>query len=339
MKNILELLTSGDIQGSKKILTYLGQEAFGAKALLADGRIIYDTSDGLFEKYDNDIRQINHSAFICPKDAEIFCDVIENDMKIVICGAGHVSMPVIRLGRMLGAEVTVIEDREYFAKKAEAEGASKVICEPFEAGLDLIDGSGDTYFILLTRGHAFDRLCLEKISKKERAYTGMLGSRKRMALVREALSQKGIDGDFIDSIYTPIGLDINAESPVEIAIAIMGQIIQVRKQRRNGGGFSKEMIKELLDPAIKEKAVATIVKREGSAPRGPGTKMIVFPDRITGTIGGGYTEAMAAAEARRMMREKEVPQIKLLTSDITLTQTKNGAINGGSLVVMIETVC
>ena len=130
-------------------------------------------------------------------------------------------MPVIKIGIMMGWEVTVLEDRPKFADNARRAGASHVICEPFEEGLDKVPGSSDTYFVIVTRGHRYDQVCLEKIAEKEHAYIGMIGSRRRTTLVKKLLEEQGTDKAVLDAVYTPIGLDIGAETPEEIGVAIM----------------------------------------------------------------------------------------------------------------------
>ena len=98
-----------------------------------------------------------------------------------------------------------------------------MICAPFEEALDKIPGSTDTYFVILTRGHRYDQICLEKIAAKEHAYIGMIGSRRRTALVKQCLVEKGVDKKVLDAVYTPIGLDIGAQTPAEIGVAIIGE--------------------------------------------------------------------------------------------------------------------
>lgn len=98
-------------------------------------------------------------------------------------------MPVIKIGIMMGWEVTVLEDRPKFADNARRAGASHVICEPFEEGLGKVPGSSDTYFVIVTRGHRYDQVCLEKIAEKEHAYIGMIGSRRRTTLVKKLLEE------------------------------------------------------------------------------------------------------------------------------------------------------
>lgn len=126
-----------------------------------------------------------------PAGKKLFCDCLGGEKRLVICGGGHVSMPVIQLGAMMEFTVTVLEDRPLYANNARRAGAHQVICDSFENGLDQIEGSKDTYFVILTRGHRYDQVCLERIAKMPHAYIGMIGSRKRVAKVKEVLIENG----------------------------------------------------------------------------------------------------------------------------------------------------
>ena len=112
-------------------------------------------------------------------------------IRFVICGGGHVSIPIIQMGLMIGCHVTVLEDRLKFADHARRAGVHEVICDSFEEGLKRIKGDKDTFFIIVTRGHRYDQVCLENIAKKPHAYIGMIGSRMRVKKVKEAVIEKG----------------------------------------------------------------------------------------------------------------------------------------------------
>ena len=127
------------------------------------------------------------SVFTNESGERIFQERISRPAKLVICGAGHVSMPIIRMGKMLGFHVTVVEDRPKFADDARRAEADQVYCEPFEDGLAKIKGDTDTWFVIVTRGHRYDTDCLRTILGKPRAYVGMMGSKRRTAIVKDQL--------------------------------------------------------------------------------------------------------------------------------------------------------
>lgn len=250
------------------------------------------------------------------------------------------SIPVIQMGKMVGFKVTVLEDRPMFADNARRAGAHEVICESFEEGLKNIEGDEGTFFVIVTRGHRYDQVCLENIVRKKHAYIGMIGSRKRVALVKETVIAGGADPEVVDKVYTPIGLRIGAETPEEISIAIMAEIIEVKNKNKGVGGYPKEIIRSILEEKEEmHKVLATIVARKGSAPRGVGAKMMIRPDgSCIGTIGGGCVEADIVRRALVMIREQET-EPKLCNVDITgRFAEEDGMVCGGIIDVLLELV-
>ena len=269
----------------------------------------------------------------------IYRERIGRTPKMIICGAGHVSMSIIRMGKMLGFMVTVIEDRPKFADHARAAGADQVLCEPFADGLSKIRGDSDSWFIIVTRGHRYDTECLEAILRKPYAYVGMMGSRRRVAIVKDQLEAKGVCREALDGVHTPIGLKIGAETPEEIAVSVMAEIIQVKNAGSAKGGYSPELLDAVLNPEdSREKVLATIITRKGSAPRSVGTKMLIRADGTTvDTIGGGCIESEVIRKALLMMRAEE--GFRLCTVDMTADAAEDeGMVCGGVVEVMLEKV-
>lgn len=158
-----------------------------------------------------------------------------------------------------------------------------------------------------------------------------------MKKVKEAVIENGCDPEIVDQIYTPIGLDIGAETPEEIAVAILAEIIEVKNRKGRRLGYPKEIVHAILDrDTIKErKVLATIIDRKGSAPRGIGTKMLVLPDGVcVGTIGGGCVEADILRRALLMIRNEETkPQICHI--DMTgIDAEDEGMVCGGVIDVL-----
>ena len=289
----------------------------------------------------------------------VYCERVSRTSRLIICGGGHVSMPIIRLGKMLGFAVTVIEDRPKFADNARAAGADMVVCQPFASALSQIRGDSDSWFIIVTRGHRYDTECLEAILQKKYAYVGMMGSRRRSAIVKEQLAEKGVSRERLEEVHTPIGLKIGAETPEEIAVSVMAEIIQVKNAKavqvrtdrdkacdeRTGhiraGGYSEEMLACLFGEKAdeKKKVLATIISRRGSAPRGVGTKMLVLEDGSTvDTIGGGCVESEIIQKSLLMMR-METPDFQICTLDMTADEAEDeGMVCGGVVEVMLERI-
>ena len=269
----------------------------------------------------------------------VFRERIGRQKKLYICGGGHVSMPIIRIGKMIGFTVTVLEDRPKFADNARSAGADEVYCEPFHDGLERVTGDDDSWFVIVTRGHRYDTECLECILRKKHAYVGMMGSRRRVAIVKEQLAEKGVNQELLDSVHTPIGLKIGAETPEEIAVSIMAEIIQVKNSRDNSGGYTEELLSGLLTDDGRKKVAATIISRKGSAPRGAGTKMLIYEDGMTvDTIGGGCVESEIIQKALLMMRTGS-PEFQICRVDLTMDAAEDeGMVCGGVVEVMLEIV-
>ena len=275
MAELIEAIQESEGRADRKVLTMLEGESISEKALVIDGKIAWESrKNGYFHKHAEEVKNITESGVTSIENERVFCDTLGQEKQIVICGAGHVSIPVIKIAVMMDCEVIVLEDRPMYADHARQAGASQVICAPFEEALDKIPGSTDTYFVILTRGHRYDQICLEKIAAKEHAYIGMIGSRRRTALVKQCLVEKGVDKKVLDAVYTPIGLDIGAQTPAEIGVAIIGEIIEVKNRKKRTYGYSKEIMRALItqEPYLERKVMATIVTRHGSAPQGLGTK-------------------------------------------------------------------
>lgn len=336
-------LSEANPNARNTVMTVIKGPDFGNKCLVSDGVLKWERDEGgFFARHPDEIRNADRTGSLEIDGQLVFCEVLGREKKFVICGGGHVSMPLIRMGRMLGCQVTVLEDRPAFADNARRAGATNVICDTFENALKGIDGDSDTFFVIVTRGHRYDRECLNAISRKPHAYIGLMGSRRRVAMVKKSLIEEaGCDPEIINSVYTPIGLNIGAETPEEIAIAIMAEIIQVKSRSGRNSTYSRDLMHAILaqDDADMPKALATIVSRKGSAPRDIGTKMLIYPDgRLVGTIGGGCVESEVISSARILLDEKE-PASQLYDIDMTADAAEDeGMVCGGVIQVLVEVI-
>lgn len=325
-------------------MTVLEGRFFGEKALAAGRDIVWASAENGFfagvPMQDINVDEAEGSGSYTINGTAVFCELLGREKTMVICGGGHVSVPIIQMGRMIGCRVIVLEDRPKFADHARQAGASEVVCAPFEQGLANIEGDPDTFFVIVTRGHRYDQICLEQIVKKEHAYIGMMGSKRRVAKVKEAAVAHGCSQMAVDSIYTPIGLAIGAQTPEEIAVAVLAEIIQVKNKKKRSDGFPAEIIEGILSSTGGEsKILATIVGRKGSAPRETGTKMLVLPDgNCIGTIGGGCAEADILQKALLMIRE-QTKEPKLCRVDMMAKEAEEeGMVCGGTIQVLLEPI-
>lgn len=140
------------------VLKVLDGEEIGQAALVSDHKLVWESEEvGFFSRHIEAVEQIEESGIVELDGVRLFCEILANEKKFVICGGGHVSIPIIRIGRMIGCKVTVLEDRPKFADNARKAGADLVICEPFEQGLKKIEGDEDTFLSSLQEDTAMIR--------------------------------------------------------------------------------------------------------------------------------------------------------------------------------------
>jgi len=273
----------------------------------------------------------------------LFYERLNRVPRLVICGAGHVGLALCRMASLTGLETIVIEDRPEYADLAREAGAAQVICAPFEEALTGLESDEGTCYVLVTRGHQHGMESLRVILGKPRLYAGMMSSRARAAGARETLLREGFSEEDVQAVHMPVGLAIGAATPQEIAVSILAQVISVIRAGGTGDGYSPEILDALRSlrtfagaygpdssgsdaPAGRNSGsdgfeslisgrgepgsgrpravLATIVKKEGEAPRNPGTRMLVLPDGSRrGTIGGGYAEEVIRRAALQMLQE------------------------------------
>ncbi len=182
------------------------------------------------------IERKKHMQFSYAEDEgsfSVFVEVQARPPHLIIAGAGHIAVPLASIAKTCDFLVTVIDDRPQFAHVARFPTADRVVAGPFRPTLvDLRQGKdvfdSDTYLVLVTRGHQYDIDCLLEVLDDPVAYLGMIGSSRRIRAVFELLeSEQSIPASKFDRVRAPIGIDIGAITPAEIAVCIMAEIICV----------------------------------------------------------------------------------------------------------------
>lgn len=343
--NFYDAISELNINLENRMFTVCEGSHAGEKMIVSAGEPVWMSSrEGFFSLHYSEAVAARDGALTEIYGERVFAELLGNEKKMVICGAGHVSMPVIEIAKMLGFRVTAIDDREQFVQNALDHGADEGICSGFEEALAGIPGDPDTFFIIVTRGHMSDSECLLNTVNKPHAYIGMIGSRRKVGLVKQMLADNGIERDVIDSVHTPIGLDIGAETPEEIAVSILAEIIEVKNKANKSTGIPADIMNALMSDKRGPAVMATIISKKGSSPRAAGTRMLVGEDgAITGTIGGGCAEATVivyASEVLRELKEKhETTGPVIMNVDMTGKDVaESGMICGGAIEVLLETV-
>jgi xanthine dehydrogenase accessory factor len=161
--------------------------------------------------------------------ARLFVDPIVGAQRLIIVGAGHIAVPLSTLGAMLGFHVTVIDDRASFANRERFPAADEIIVKPFKAAIESLALDRHCYLISVTRGHAFDEEAVRAALMQPCGFVGMIGSRRRVKATLERIGESGVPSARLDDVHAPLGLAIGGETPEEIAISIIAEIIRERR--------------------------------------------------------------------------------------------------------------
>ncbi|WP_288302425.1 XdhC family protein [Anaerotignum lactatifermentans] len=270
------------------------------------------------------------------------CEIGENHVfvehfgmspRLVILGGGHISLSLVKLGKLLGFHVTVVDDRGEFANLQRFPEADCVLCGDFAQVFEEIPDLPANYYVVVTRGHQADEQCVRQILRRKYAYVGMIGSKNKVAKTKEALYKSGFRPAEVEAIHAPIGLKIGAVTPEEIAVCIAAEIIQEKNK------VPVETIEDAVLDALCEdtgSTMALIVAKSGSAPREAGARMVVKDNEIlAGTIGGGAVEHAAMIYGSQMPKhhiQKDVQEFVLRKEE----GAKLGMVCGGSNLVYFE---
>lgn len=214
----------------KRALVWPDKAAFGDKRGLGalEKQILHDARHCLSNRRPQLLTYQHDDASL-----EAFVEVQRRPPTLIIVGAGHVALPLARLGKIIDFEVIILDDRPHFANKKRFPMADQVLAQPFAETLRHWPIDEDTYLVLVTRGHSHDVESLLEVIDSPARYIGMIGSKRRIKGVFELLEkEQGIDPHKLERVYAPIGLDIGAESPAEIAVGVIAEIINLYRGGR-----------------------------------------------------------------------------------------------------------
>ena len=169
--------------------------------------------------------------------ADVYIDVVASNPTLVVVGAGHVAMPVAEIGHLCGFRVVVLDDRPEMASEERFPHAAERIAGDIAKTLHTLTITPNTYIVIITRGHAYDEAALRAVINSPAAYVGMIGSRRKVRTTFDRLLADGIPEKQIQRVHAPIGLNIGAQTPAEIAVSILAEIVMQRqKEQRAADG-------------------------------------------------------------------------------------------------------
>ena len=180
----------------------------------------------------------NIESFSTDDGTEVFVEGFTTPPTLVMVGGGHVGKATADLAHNLGYRVFVVDDREEFANPERFPYAEQTVVAPYDEWPKHLDVNVNSFVVAATRGHRFDDMALESALTTRARYIGLLGSRRKNMMIYQRLSMEGIPVERLKEVHAPIGLDIGALTPEELAVSIMSEIIMVR---RGGKGSPLQM--------------------------------------------------------------------------------------------------
>lgn len=323
-KRIVEGIKNGR---SPYLFTAIEGERMGQTAVL-DGEAVYG------EK--KIVQPIDTDSVLPAVQNGVLIERITTPPHLVLCGAGHVSVSTAKIAKLVGFRVTVIDERTDFANRERFPEADDILNVPFADALNTISDP-NTYYVIVTRGHRDDNLCLKTILDKPYTYCGMIGSRSKIKVVFDDLRSQGYPEEKLETVHSPIGLPIGANTPEEIAVCIVAEMIQVKNAANRGSEWDAALC-EAIETIREPYAMVTLIDKKGSAPRSTGARMIVKRDgTIISSIGGGFGEFEAAQHAREMLTNG--PNVKRYTCRMNNTDAaEKGMVCGGMIDILIRIV-
>jgi xanthine dehydrogenase accessory factor len=185
--------------------------------------------------YNLDGKERDSLKMICGGKAKVFIDIINAEPIILLLGGGHINYSISKYIDILNYKYIIIDNLEKMANKERFPNALKIINKDFTEGIKELDIDEKYSVVIATRGHEHDYECLEEIIKKSPKYIGMIGSKKKVSTTFKRLKQNGFE-EGIKNIYAPIGLDIGTQTPEEIALSIVAEVLKV-KSNKTGKSF------------------------------------------------------------------------------------------------------
>jgi xanthine dehydrogenase accessory factor len=241
-KNLFKQMKSSISEGSKfHLITCFKElgstiEVEGHCLLFPDGTVKGDYILGTQEiqLVREALHDISSTTVFPIADRKFIIDPVSRFKTLYCFGAGHVALPTAHVASMVGFKVVVIDDRDEYANASRFPEAGQIlVISDFQHAIDDLDIDEDSYIVIVTRGHMYDRIVLEQALKTNAGYIGMISSRTKRDAIYKTLITEGIASEKdLERVYSPIGLPIGGETPEEIAVSIVAELISVRAKQK-----------------------------------------------------------------------------------------------------------
>jgi xanthine dehydrogenase accessory factor len=254
-QDVFEALTKALARGEEAALVTIVSatgstpQRVGAKMLVfPDGRTVGTIGGGCYEndsfwkakeaiqsrkpllvKYDLNDDFAQENGLVCGGQMQVYIEPLEATPRLYVIGAGHVGHQLGRLAHTVGFKVHVLDDREKFASRDRFPDAEQVIVDSIPEWLHQADIPANSYVVIVTRGHKHDLDALRALAARDLRYLGLIGSKAKVKRIYDVLLDEGMPPECLQRVNAPIGFDIGAVSPEEIAVAILAELIAVRR--------------------------------------------------------------------------------------------------------------
>jgi xanthine dehydrogenase accessory factor len=233
----------------------------GAKMVVyPDGRIVGTIGGGCIEaemtwrarqaietrrsqmaSYDLTLDQAGEDGLVCGGRMQVFIEPIDGTPTLCLFGAGHVAQPLARMAKQVGFRVEVVDDRVKFANRERFPDADVVLVDDFTAASAKLSLGRNSYAVVVTRGHGSDADALQACLGKGLRFVGLLASRPKVVHIFSALEERGVSPEALAAVHSPLGVEIGAATPEEIAVSVLAEMIAVRRGVDPGGARSMKM--------------------------------------------------------------------------------------------------
>jgi len=247
---VAEALEKGEPAALVTIVSTTGStpQRVGAKMLVfPDGRLVGTIGGGCYENdafwkareaittrkpqllhYELDDDFAQETGLICGGQMSVYIEPIEPSPELYVIGAGHVAYHLATMAQDVGFQVHVVDDREKFASRERFPNAAEVVTEDIPTWLERSKLPPYSYVVVVTRGHNNDLDAMRALASRELRYLGLIGSRAKVARITDQLLSEGMAPEVLKQVHAPIGLDIGAVTPQEIAVSILSELIAVK---------------------------------------------------------------------------------------------------------------
>ncbi len=255
---LLEAMDAGEKAAVLALVSHPDGTRSGERVLVREGKLIGSFGDPVADEGARDLALKGLSGNVAVEsgvyplpleeggEASVYLELHHPSAEMVIVGAGHLAQPLCTLGALLGLRVRVLDDRPEFATRERFPEASDVRRVDFSDPFQEVKLHPWSHVLLVTRGHRYDFECLRKVLQHEvlPVYIGMIGSRRRVRATFGALLKEGFPREVLAHVRAPIGLDIGAETPAEIAVSVVAEIVE---EWRGGSGRPLREVERVLE--------------------------------------------------------------------------------------------